>query len=46
MTIQKKRESKVEVSPGPGDYCVEKADSLTHAKSVIIDISSIIGRSK
>jgi hypothetical protein len=44
MTIQKKRENKVEVSPGPGDYSIEKADSLTHAKSVIIDLSSILGR--
>ena len=44
MTIQEKRSGKVFVSPGPGEYSIEKADRLTKSQSFVTKISSRLGR--
>ena len=44
MKIQQRYEHKIKLSPGPGEYSIEKADDFTHTKFAIIDFSKLQGR--
>lgn len=44
MKIQSRNNQKIALSPGPGEYNIEKAGNLAHAKYAIIDFSKVLGR--